>query len=662
MLIKRFTYLLMGLLCLSLSALAQKKEFKFGKIAPEEFKTVAFGQDSSASAVKLFDVGDCYFEYNDNNGFVYVFERHVRYKVINKNSYDLADFKISLYKGNSNYKEDLLRMDAATYNMEDGKMVITKLGRDSKFTEEFNKNYQIKKYTLGNVKEGSIIEYKYAIRSNYTFNLRGWSFQSDIPTLYSEYNVKIPEYLVYKPSYNGYYKVNQTKNEMVNAHYVSGITSTAKYMQYIMEKVPAIKKEPFITTMDDYITAVEFELMGTRYPNDIFRDYTGTWPKIIKGLADDENFGLFIKKNSAAKQLLPNIIKAEKDSLKIVGLIFDYVKNNIKWNDSYRMYSGETNPKSILDKKSGSSADINLVLISLLKEAKINVSPLLISTRENGQHPGHPQITKFNNVLAHVNVGGKDIILDATDNDHFLGMVSYENLNHQGFSVDLQSETGRWIATEPIFGDEKTYNYTLVLNNENKLKGTMLQYYRGYGALSLRNRYRANPSESEFIKGLKKDKQGLEIDTYKINNLNDLNEILSEEINVTIEDNVEEIGGNLYVNPLLYERTKSNFFKLENRLFPVDFAYPMKESIRSTITFPDNYEIEKLPKGGVYKLPDNKGSFSISYVTQDKTILVRSVIEINKALFAPEEYFDIKELFKVIVERQAEQIVFKKKS
>ncbi|WP_461790135.1 DUF3858 domain-containing protein [Pedobacter sp.] len=661
MLIKRFTYLL-GIFCLSFSAFAQKKEFKFGKIAPEEFSAVPFGQDSAASAVKLFDVGNCYFEFNDNNGFVYVFERHVRYKVINKNSYDLADFKISLYKGNVKYKEDLLRMEAATYNMEGDKMVTSKLGKDSKFTEEFNKNYQIKKYTLGNVKEGSIIEYKYAIRSNYTFNLRGWAFQSEIPTLYSEYNVKIPEYLIYKPSYNGYFKINQSKDEMINAHYVPGVTSTARYLQYVMEKVPAIKKEPFITTMDDYITAVEFELMATSYPNDIYRDYTGTWPKIIKGLVDDENFGLFVKKNSAAKQLLPTIIKAEKDSLKIVELIFNYVKNNIKWNDNYRMYSAETNPKSILDKKSGSSADINLVLISLLKEAKINVNPLLISTRENGQHPGHPQITKFNNVLAHVTLGGKDIILDATDNDHILGMVSYQNLNHQGFSVDLQAQTGRWIATEPNFGDEKTYNYNLVLNNENKLKGTMLQYYRGYGALSLRNRYRAKPSESEFIKSLKKDRQGLEIDNYKVNNLNDLNEILSEEINVTIEDNVEEIGGNLYVNPLLYERTKDNFFKLENRLFPVDFAFPMKESIRSTITFPDNYEIEKLPKGGVYKLPDNKGSFSISYVTQDKTILVRSVIEINKALFSPEEYFDIKELFKVIVERQAEQIVFKKKS
>ncbi|RZJ73436.1 MAG: DUF3858 domain-containing protein, partial [Flavobacterium sp.] len=176
------------------------------------------------------------------------------------------------------------------------------------------------------------------------------------------------------------------------------------------------------------------------------------------------------------------------------------------------------------------------------------------------------------------------------------------------------------------------------------------------------NKYRSNASETEFVKNIKKNKQGLEIESYKINNLDNFDEILSEELNVTIEENVEEAGNLVYLNPLLYERTKENFFKHETRSFPVDFGYPAKESIRTTINYPDDYEIDKLPKGGIFKLPDNKGSFSISFITQDKTVLVRSIIEINKSSYSPEDYFNIKELFKVIVERQAEQIVFKKKS
>ena len=78
--IKRLLYAV-GILCLSLNSYAQKKEFKFGKITPEEFNAKPFGLDTAAAAVKLFDVGDCYFEYNETNGFIFVFERHVRYKI-----------------------------------------------------------------------------------------------------------------------------------------------------------------------------------------------------------------------------------------------------------------------------------------------------------------------------------------------------------------------------------------------------------------------------------------------------------------------------------------------------------------------------------------------------------------------------------------------------
>ena len=654
---------LMGIVCLSLSAYAQKKEFKFGKIALEEFNTKPFGQDSAAAAVKLFDVGECFFQYNDRTGFEYIFERHVRYKIINKNAYDLADFQIPLYKSSTgNVREDLIRMEAATYNLEAEKIVTTKLGKESKFTEEFNKNYQIKKYTLGNVKEGAIIEYKYAIRSPFTFQLKGWSFQGNVPTLYTEYNVKIPEYLIYKPSFNGYYKIKQTKRETINANYVAGLTSNAIYTQYVLENVPAMKSEPFITTMDDYITSIDFELMATNYPGDIYRNFTGTWPKIIGGLVEDENFGLFVKKNSIAKTLLPTIIKGETDTLKIANLIYNYVKSNVKWNENYSLYSSETNPKTILDKKTGSTADINLLMLMLLKEAKIDANPVLISTRSNGMHPGNPIISKFNSVILSANIGNKDIILDATDNDHFIGMTAYESLSHQGFYVDLKNKVGVWTTIEPTHRNEKIYNYNLTLDTENKLKGSMVQYYKGYGALSLRNRYRSNASETEFVKSLKKDKQGLEIDKYKINNLNDFDNLLSEELTVTIEDNVEEAGNLVYLNPLLYERTKENHFKHETRTFPVDFGYAMRETIRSTINFPAEYEIEKLPKGSAFKLPDNKGTFSIQFLTQDKVVLVTSIIEINKSVFSPEEYFDIKELFKIIVEKQAEQIVFKKKS
>lgn len=639
-----------------------KKEFKFGKINPKEFDTKSIGQDSAASAIKLFDVGECYFELSPNSGsFIYVFERHVRYKILNKNSYDLANFTIPLYKSSNSSKEDLNYLDGATYNMVDGKMLTSKLNKDAKFTEEYNKNYIIKKYALPNVKEGSIIEFKYRIKSDFIFTLRGWKFQSDVPTLWSEYNVRIPEYLNYKSNLSGYYQVNHPIHATVNASYLTGLNSSAVYDKYTTENVPALKDEPFVTTMDDYIPKIAFELRSTNFPQDIYRDFNGSWDKIIGSLAEDENFGLFINKNSYAKSVLPGILKGEKDSLAVAHLILNYVKNNIKWDNDFSYYASGTNPKTVFEKKTGSSADINLSLLNILKEAKIDAYPVLLSTRSNGEHPGYPVISLFNNVVIATKLGNKMYLLDATDKDLPFGMVERKNLSHQGFIINLKTLNGNWISTEPTIQNEIVYAYNFSLDKDNKLSGKINQYTKGYSALNLRDKYRKTNNETEYIKNFKVDKTGLELSNYKIINLDNLEELLTETMDVVIEDNVEEAGNLVYFSPLLFERTKENMFKHEERKFPVDFAYPFKETYRINLSFPDNYEVEKLPKGGTYKLPDDNGTFSISYLSEGKALMVRSVISVNKSLYTSDEYFDLKELFKMIVEKQAEQIVFKKK-
>lgn len=640
-----------------------KKDYKFGKVLPSEFEIKPNSQDSSASAIKLFDIGNCYFEISSTSGsFVYVYERHVRYKILNKNGYDLANFKIELYKNSNSSKEDLNFMDAATYNFIDGKVAISKLNKDAKFSEEFNKNYIFKKFALPNVKEGSIIEFKYKIKSDFIFTLRGWRFQTDIPTLYSEYNVNIPEYLNYKMDVAGYFAVNHTIHRSEGASYVPGISSNAMHDQYTAENVPALKDEAFITTIDDYIPKISFELQSTSFPNQLHQDYTGTWPKIISSLASDENFGLFINKNSYAKSVLPGILKGEKDTLKVIKLIYGYVKSNLKWDKEYSKYTTAVNPKTIFEKKTGSSADINLSLISLLKEAKIMAYPALVSTRSNGTHPGYPIISKFDNVIAVTSIAGKTYFIDATNNDLQFGMVDYENLSHQVFYMDLKNAAGQWIDMEPEFAQERIFSYNLVLDKENKLRGQINEYSKGYAAFERRNRYRKTNNEAEFLKNYKKDKVGLELSNYKIENLDLLDEILTESMNVVIEDNVEEAGNLVYFSPLLYEKTKENIFKHEERKFPVDFAHPIKETYRIVLNFPDDYEVEKLPKSAAYKLPDGNGTFTISYVSEGKVLMVKSTIAINKTLYAPEEYFDLKELFKAVVDKQAEQIVFKKKS
>jgi hypothetical protein len=646
------------------------RSFKYGKVLPEEFDITVKGADSAARGVKLFDVGRGYFEVSSKSGgFVYIFERHVRYKVLNKSGYDLADFNIELYHANGSGEEILDHMDAATYNMEGKVMSISKITKTAKFTEKHDKNWTVKKFTLPNVKEGSIVEYRYKIKSDFIFNLRDWLFQGSLPTLYSEFDVKMPEYYKYKVNANSFIPLYRVKNEDINESYyipasdgnkAETVNAKALEMKYIAVDVPAIKSESFMTTLDDYISKVDFELSSTHFPYQPYKEYTSSWPKIVEELMTDERFGRFVLRSGFSKDLLPIILKSEKDPTVQMQLIYQYVKNNLKWNDSHSKYASESSVKSVFDKKAGNTADINLSLINLLNAAGIKAAPVLISTRENGAHPGYPMISKFNSVIVEATIDSTNFLLDATNKNLFCGLISVENLCHQGLKINTKDKIAEWISLEETKTSKENSFYNLVLTEDNKLTGTLSHSYNNYAAVNRLDKYRSALNEAEYIKDFKKNKPGLEIKNYKIENLDNPSQYLTEVMDVSIDDNVEEAGNLTMFMPLLFERTKENPFKMDERVYPVDFSYPTEENIRINIQFPKGYQLEKLPAGSKMVLPDKDASFSFLYATEGNVLTVSSRITIAKSVFTSEEYHSLKELFKHIVEKQAQQVVFKK--
>lgn len=641
---------------------SKSKNFKFGKISTTDFDIKLTDADSAASAVAIFDIGVGSFEFNPKTGnFMYVFERHTRYKIINKGGYDYGNMELRFYKQNSG-ESKLDNMEASTYNLEGDKIITSKLNKDAKFSEKEDKNYTLKKFALPNVKEGSIVEYKYRTTTDFIYTIGPWYFQRSVPTLYSEFTITIPEYYRYKPTASGYVYLNP-KNEIVNkTYFLSGeqLNAQASKSSFFAENIPGLKKESFVTTMDDHISKVSFELGSITIPGQVYRDFNTTWEKITKGLKDDENFGSFLNRRAYCKTILKDLLKAETNPDTVVKLIFDYVKNNIKWNEEYRLYSSQTNPKAVFEKKTGSTADINLSLLALLTEANITSSPILISTRENGAHPGVPMITAFNSVIVQVEVGDKVMLLDATDKDHNPNLIAYQNLNHQGLKADLKNLNAEWISLEENKLSKRNISIILTLDDENKLSGKLYLSSTHYEALNRRDRYRSATNETDFLKDYKTEKPGLGIKNYLIQNLDNLNESLVESMDIVLEDNVEEAGNLAYFAPLLFERTKENPFKLEERKFPVDFGFPTEENYRITVAFPKEYTLDKAPKNEKIVLPDNAGSFTFLFAQEEGKIMINSKISINKALFTSEEYHQLKELFKNIVRKQAEQIVLKK--
>src|SRR3569833_3786423 len=105
----------------------------------------------------MSDIGSEAVEGNSKFLFSIVSERHRVVHILKKNGYHEADIQIPLYIDGSD-EERVDNIKATTYNLENGKVVETKLDKASVFREKVDKHRITKKFTMPNVKEGCIIE------------------------------------------------------------------------------------------------------------------------------------------------------------------------------------------------------------------------------------------------------------------------------------------------------------------------------------------------------------------------------------------------------------------------------------------------------------------------------------------------------------------------
>ncbi|MGB5362327.1 MAG: transglutaminase, partial [Aureibaculum sp.] len=132
------------------------QDAKFGKVDKKDLMEKYYPSDSSANAAVLYKKRRSYFRYTQGQGFELVTEIHERIKIYNKEGYDWATKKISLYQDGDNEK---VSIKANTFNLVNGKIEKTKLSKSDIFDENVNKYWSRKKFTMPNLSEGCIVEW-----------------------------------------------------------------------------------------------------------------------------------------------------------------------------------------------------------------------------------------------------------------------------------------------------------------------------------------------------------------------------------------------------------------------------------------------------------------------------------------------------------------------
>ncbi len=670
--------ILLSLMPISKILAEELPEFKFGKISKHDILNSKFENDTNAHAFYLFDTGRSEIKYFQQDGFRIEFTRHCAIKFVTKSGYEHASFEIPIYEETKGVREEkVTKVKAITYNVEDGKLLETSLNKKDIFIDKENENWSNYKFTMPNVKVGSVIEVQYKVVSDFLWNLPSWYFQNEIPCKWSILNVKIPEYFSYAKDMKGYVPLTVSESNLLNgqinissverrnqgyqailSNQINNNTISFKIFQNLLaaKDVPAFEPEPYTDADINYISSISFELESTKFPNQNIKLYTTTWEKIGESLMEDESFGRQLKGVNSAKDITEGLIDSDISEVEIAKAIFDYVKANTKWDRRTTKWCN--NVRQIIKTGVGSSGDINIMLINMLDAAGLEVFPVLLRTRSSGKLPfSRPSLSSLNYVVAGVRIENETILLDATENEIPFNFIPERCLNGKGLVLKDKNKI-EWIDLASKRFSRKIVYGELALSESGEIEAVFNKKYDGY--FGLRRRKSVDIEKDEIVKKFQHDNPGFSVDSYEMSNADNLLKSFNEKISGTISDRTTLVGDMIYFNPCLYENYEENPFKIDDRMYPVDFGYPMEDRIIYSFYIPEGWQVESLPERIILSLPDEKCKFQ--YVVQETggRIMISQTFIIKETMFLPDSYASLKDFFKMIIDKQQEQIVLKR--
>lgn len=666
---KHLFIVFVGLISLQLSA----QEVKFGKITKAALQEKKHPLDSLAEAAYLYKSKEVFIEYTSSNGWSLVTLVHERIKIYKKDAASYATEEIRLFKRGGTDQE-VNGLKGYTYNLEGGKIKKEKLQKSQIFENKISKNWYSKKFTMPNIKEGSIVEYKYRKVSPYFQYLDRIDLQHSIPIKKLDVLVKIPEYFVYKTHSQGYlqmYFKKFFKNKKIRYSYRSDGANvggnTTKYEESIdlsyqhyelfKENIPAIEsKEPYISSINNYKSSVKFELNSILMPNAQPQYFATSWDAVARRIYKTAAFGEELQKSNYYKTDLVSLLNGNTSEFEKATAIFQFVKLKMKWNGILGKYTSK-GVRRAYKESVGNVAEINLMLTSMLRSAGLNANPVLVSTRANGV-PMFPTIQGFNYVVSSVAFSDTSFALfDATAPYSLPNLMPLRTINWNGRLVK-KNGTSIAINLVPTKHSVQDVNINVKLSSDGMVNGLMRSKYTNYNAYSYR--VKNNHVKDSEVRTRIEEKNNIEIENFRITNKLKIGKPINELVKFSSEDLVEEIEGKLYIVPLLFRANNANPFKVDDRKFPVDFNAPWMDKNIISIQIPEGYTVESIPETTAISMSDNLGVFKFQVTHVGNKIKTMSVVQINKAIITPEYYQELKEFYNRIVKKQTEKIVLVK--
>jgi hypothetical protein len=593
---------------------------------------------------------------------------YARIKVLEEKGKDLATVNIPYQQTDSNItdiKGRTIHPDGTVIPLEakPEDLLIAK----TKTKEGDNKQFNRMVFTLPSVEVGSILEYRYQLRYGDYYSSPLWEIQR--PYFVHKAHYAFTPAKVFQLGLAPLQTLVDATGNSVNALIwwwilPSGVavkSDAAGRFSIDLTEIPPIPEEQWMPPIESILYKVLFYYSRAGNGQDYWISEAKRWSKEVDHFAEPSKSiretvsGLIApgdsdldkaKKLYKAVQALDNTdFSRKKGTIELKQLGFHVAK---RAEDTW-------------SQKSGSSEDITLLYLAMLRAAGLTANDMKVVDRDQGVFaPGYLNFGQLTDDIIILSIGGKDILLDPGQQMCPFQIVHWK---HSGAGGVLQSHNGKSIATSPfqLYTANTLYRTGEVnLGDHGAITGDFRFIMTGQEALRWRQAALEN-DEDEVNKRFDRwiesvFPEGVEAHIVHFIGLNDpdVNLIAMVKAQGTLGSATSK---RLLLPGFFFEtRGRLPFVDQEKRLEPVDMQYGDQVIEQVVYHLPPGLAVEGAPQEA--KIPWEGHAV---LVTKSKTdpgqITIARILSRSFTIVKPEEYQSLRDFYRKVAAADQQQLI-----
>lgn len=624
---------------------------RFGKVSKEELEMTEYKPDSAAVAVVLYENRNIQVDLSAGGALVKDVDVHMRIKILKEEGTEWGDFSVMKYVSQS-VPEIVTGIEVVTYNLENDKVVPTKMSREFIYTEDVSSSLQKISFYAQDVKVGSVIEMKYSIHSDRFWEIDDVYFQKTIPVNWVESQVSIPGFFTFNKKLHGSLPVQyDSKLEPKN---LFGYQYEMVVDKFVAVDLPAFKYEPYIYYPRQYFSFVTYDIRSLRLPGMDTKYYGVSWDDVDNTYVNSQIMTRF-RAQCQFKEQVAALPEEGTDIEKIASAV-SLVKDNVVWDEKYKVFPEPVG--QVVKARSGSNADINCLIAGCLREMGYTVDMVLVKMRSSGMLLDfQPERNPYDTFILRVTGSdGSQYYLDGGSPHGYINVLPPDLLVTNARLV-RPNVPGEWVDLTRLTRNGTTMTVATTLTDDLRLSGEYTCKETGNTSYSTKESYSESDDEQDYISEIETD-LAIEIDDITFGQMKEYSS--SSQTEYKFHKDLDASGDFVYINPFLVKFHSADTFQSLQREFPIDFPFTYSLTYIFTFTIPEGYAVDQIPENRIFKFQPLASTARCSCTVNGNTVQMVYNFSQNKMMCGPEYYQDMRSYWKHLADIYDVVLVLKK--